>query len=61
MTPLAALGHTNDTDGARKALQDVLKHRPNFSLAYARDRYPIKIPEAVEHLVEGLRKGGVPE
>ena len=61
VTLVAALGQANDTDGARQVLQDILKHRPNFSLAYVRDHYPIKYTEAVEHLVDGLRKAGVPE
>ncbi|MHA1108010.1 MAG: hypothetical protein ACTSQV_02720, partial [Alphaproteobacteria bacterium] len=58
---LAALGHKGDSEGAKKALEDMLPRRPDFSLSFIREHYPLNIPKAVDHYVDGLRKAGVPE
>ena len=46
---------------AKDALKTLLESRPEFSLSYMRDNYHIRIPEAVEHFIDGLRKAGMPE
>jgi adenylate cyclase len=61
VTLLASLGYTGDLDAAGTILKDVLARRPKFSLSFVREHYPLKISEAKEHLIEGLRKAGVPE
>lgn len=58
---LAALGHSDDTDGAEQSLQDTLETNPDFSLALVREHFPVQIPDVIEHVVDGLRKAGVRE
>ncbi len=46
-TLVAALGHAGDIEGSKESLEALLASRPDFSVSYVRDHYPIRIPEAV--------------
>ncbi len=63
---IAAYGHLGDNDYAGLALNqlnNLLKSEnlPSFKLSALRNRLPYKSQEALQHLREGLIKGGVPE
>lgn len=63
---IAAYGHLGDTDYAGLALNqlnNLLKsdNLPPFTLSALRNRLPYKSQEALQHLRDGLMKGGVPE
>ena len=58
---VAALGHSGDTEGAENALAELLSERPEFSLGFVRENYPIRIPEHLEFYLDGLKIAGVPE
>jgi TolB-like protein/Flp pilus assembly protein TadD len=63
---IAAYGHLGDNDYAGLALNqlnNILKsdNLPSFTLSALRNRLPYKSHEALQHLRDGLIKGGVPE
>ena len=63
---IAAYGHLGDTDYAGLTLvqlNNLLKsdNLPSFTLSALRNRFPYKSREALQHLRDGLSKGGVPE
>lgn len=59
---LAALGHLGDGRQAEMALAELLRVKPHFSLAFAREHlFYLKRPEQIEIYLTGLRLGGVPE
>ena len=57
---VAAAGMQGPQDTAAEALAELLRVRPDFTLAWASDNIP-HIGEILEHLLEGLRKAGVSE
>jgi hypothetical protein len=57
---VAALAMQGPHDAAAEALAELLRVRPDFSLAWVRDNIP-HIGEIRERLLEGLRKAGVSE
>jgi adenylate cyclase len=61
VTLIAALGHRGDADGSKAELENMLEQRPEFSLTFVRQHYPLDIPEALERMISGLQKAGVPE
>jgi TolB-like protein len=46
---------------ARKSTAEVVRLRPDFSLTTLSRKEPYKLQSDVEHLLEGLRKAGLPE
>ena len=57
---VAALGHLGDQGQAQSALQDLLRIKPGFSLAFAKERlFYLKRDEQLESYLTGLRKAGV--
>ena len=65
---LAALGHLAHAPGAAASEADILDVRgrllrlePNFTLATARARSPLRRQQDMEIYIEGLRRGGVRE
>jgi len=57
---VAALGHLGDHGQAQSALQDLLRVKPGFSLAFAKERlFYLKREEQLESYLSGLRKAGV--
>lgn len=60
VTLVAALGQSGEIEEARKALQTLRKSRPEFTISFVRDQFHVQIPEALEHMIDGLRKAGMP-
>jgi tetratricopeptide (TPR) repeat protein len=55
----AALGHFGRIDEARKAMDETLRIRPDYSRALVERIMPFKHREDMEHFLEGLRKAGL--
>jgi len=51
----------NRTEEAHKAVEEVLRIYPNFSLKYQARTMPYKRQETGDKFVEALRKAGLPE
>jgi adenylate cyclase len=59
MAPAAAYGQLGQRDEAGKAVQELLKLKPNIALI-ARPALQMRFdPELVEHLIDSLRKAGL--
>jgi hypothetical protein len=58
LTAAAAL--QRDTLAASEAVTTLLRLRPDFSLAWARENMPLS-GDMLERLLDGLREAGVPE
>lgn len=57
---VAALGHLGDEEQARAALADLTRVKPEFSLAFARERlFYLRRPEQIEAYLEGLVRSGL--
>ncbi len=59
--PAAALGQLGRTEEAKEALEKAISRAPAAFEMYVRNRAPWFRPEDHAHLVEGLRKAGLPE
>lgn len=58
----SALGHMGDESQIRPALADLKRVKPEFTVAFARQRlFYLKSAEQLELYLDGLRKAGVPE
>src|SRR5205823_6201766 len=57
----ASLAHTGRIEEARRQAQEILRAQPGFSIANWRERPPIRLAEAMEELVAGLRMAGLPK
>ncbi len=55
----ASAGQLGEREAAAKAVQDLLKLRPEFAARARKDFEKWWEPEMVEHLIEGLRKAGL--
>lgn len=58
---LSSLGHLGRRDEAAKELAELLKQRPDFTIALARQLRPYTDEGYREQFLGGLRKAGVPE
>jgi adenylate cyclase len=58
---ISALGHLGRADESRTAVESFLQFTPDASIAKVRDYWPISDPDSMEHLLDGLRKAGLPE
>jgi TolB-like protein/class 3 adenylate cyclase/Tfp pilus assembly protein PilF len=57
---VAALGHLGDSDHAESAVRELLRIKPQFSLAFARGHlFYLKRASQLEIYIEGLRKAGM--
>jgi TolB-like protein/DNA-binding SARP family transcriptional activator/Tfp pilus assembly protein PilF len=57
---IAALGQCGRLEEGRRALEQVVKLRPDFSLSFVKETHLLDDPENIEHYLEGLRKVGLP-
>jgi adenylate cyclase len=57
----ASYALTDRIDRAREFAAQVLRLKPDFSSTRLAAKEPFKRPEDREHLLEGLRKAGLPE
>ena len=58
---ISALGHLGQTDEALPAIESLLQFSPGASIAKMRDYWPISDPDSMAHLLDGLRKAGLPD
>ncbi len=58
---LAGLGFLGEREEARRALDECLAQRPDFSVSMVRDGHLYTDTAALDHYLEGLRHAGVPE
>ena len=56
----AAQAHLGRLDDARRSIGALHTLRPDIDLAFARDYWPIADTNALEYLVDGLRRAGLP-
>ena len=56
----AAQAHLGRLEDARRSIEALHALRPDIDLAFARDYWPIADANALEYLVDGLRKAGLP-
>ena len=58
---IAALGQLGRLDEAQRSLAEVTRTRPDFSVAFVREKHLFGDQAYMTHYLEGLRKAGVPE
>jgi tetratricopeptide (TPR) repeat protein len=56
----AAQAHLGRLEEARRSIEALRNLRPDIDLAFARDYWPIADAKALEYLVDGLRRAGLP-
>ena len=61
LTLAASYMSLNRTEEAHKAVDEILRLNPNFSLEYYAAILPYKRQETTDKFVEALRKAGLPE
>ena len=61
MCNASSLGHLGKHEEGRKAIAELLRRKPDFSPEYVANILPYKDPADLDHLLEGLRKAGLPE
>jgi TolB-like protein/pimeloyl-ACP methyl ester carboxylesterase len=58
---ISALGHLGRGERGERAREELLRQRPDFSLAFVRKYHLISHPPDLAHFLEGLRKAGIAE
>ena len=58
---LSALGHLGRLPEAAVIITEFQKRHPRANLAFFRDDFPASDEDSLEHLIDGLRKAGLPE
>lgn len=58
---LAALGSLGRLEESQRCLSQVLRQRPDFSIAFVRDTHLFGNHAEFDRYLEGLRKAGVPD
>jgi len=61
LTLAASYSSLNRTEDARKAVEEILRIQPGFSLEYFAATLPIKNQEKLDEYINNLRKAGLPE
>jgi adenylate cyclase len=61
LTLATSYTYLNRNEEAHKAVEEVLRIDPNFSLEYYAKTIPYKHQETTDNFVEGLRKAGLPD
>jgi len=57
---VSALGHLGDRERAKRAAKQLMETKPEFSLAFAKERlFYLKQPGQIETYIDGLKKAGV--
>jgi TolB-like protein/Flp pilus assembly protein TadD len=57
----SALGHLGRIDDAKKAIIDLKDVQPRATISFARERLPWTDTDCMDHMLDGLRKAGLPE
>jgi TolB-like protein len=58
---ISALAHLGRLDESHRALDDLLRLLPTFTLAFVRKYHLISDPDDMAHFLDGLRKANVPD
>ena len=58
---VAALAHLSRNDEAGLAMAEMVRFRPGISVAFVRTTLPLTDLSYMDHLLDGLRKAGLPE
>ena len=58
---VSALAHLGEETGSREALDNLLRFRPGMSIALVHQHLPVTDTAYLDHLIDGLRKAGLPE
>lgn len=58
---IAALGQLGRLDEAHRYLDELKRHRPEFSVSFVQIMHPFSRDMGIDRYYEGLRKAGVPE
>lgn len=58
---IAALAHLDRMDEAHEALDELLAFRPGITATYIGEHYPALVADNFNHLLDGLRKAGLPD
>ncbi len=53
--------HLGKQDEARRAFDDLLRFRPGITIGFVGERLPTTDTDYRDHLLDGLRKAGLPE
>ena len=61
LTLAASYSTLNRTEDARKAVEEILRIQPDFSLEYHAKTVPYKNQEKLDKSIIALRKAGLPE
>jgi adenylate cyclase len=61
LTLAASYSTLNHTEDAHKAVEEILRLNPDFSLEYLANTAPYKNQEELDKLINALRKAGLPE
>ena len=61
LTLVTSYTYLNRTEGAHKAVKEVLRINPNFSLEYFAKTLPYKHQGTVDEIIDALRKAGLPD
>ena len=48
-------------DDARRALDEMQKFEPGITIGFVRDHTTVTHSDYIDHLIDGLRKAGLPE
>lgn len=57
----SALGHLGRLSEARAAVQEMEQRQPGITIAFVREHLPVTDPDYMQHILEGLRRAGLPE
>ena len=60
-TLVSILGHLGELDEAKTAVAELVRRMPDVNLGFVREKLPITHLDDLDHLVDGLRRAGVPE
>ncbi len=58
---VSALAHLGRQDETRQALDNLLRFRSGMTIAVVREHLPVSDAGYLDHLIDGLRKAGLPE
>ncbi len=57
----SALGHLGRIEDAKKAMKELKDAQPQATVSFVKESAPVTDAGYVDHLLDGLRKAGLPE
>ena len=58
---VSALGHLSRIEDAKKAMEELKDAQPQATISFVKECIPITDADCMDHLLDGLRKAGLPE